>query len=81
MDRRGLIGLFECYGMVLILERKEEHKMRFRGNGTIIDFWDGKKGRTLGIYDRTIKQFRFRKHVSNTQLEDELIKLQNEHGD
>ena len=75
MKREDLIGLMGAYGMELQFERPEEHKMRFKGNGTFLDVWTGKRGMTVGRYVPSVSGMTFHKRMDAEKLEGVLVEI------
>lgn len=80
MNPLTLKALCGAYGMELQFERPEECKLRFRGNGTFIDVWHGKRGLTLGVYDKAINSMRYHRSQNLLKLEKILIALHEAFG-
>lgn len=75
MVRAHLVGLMGAYGMTVKLERPQEKKIRFAGNGTFVDVWDSKKGVTLGVYNPDAQACFYKRNMTLFKIEDELIKI------
>lgn len=78
--RKELIGLFAAYDFTLE-ESERMTQMRFRSGKIFIDVWYGKRGITIGIYDRRRQLMRYERKMSLEKIENELIKLRGASGD
>lgn len=75
MHDEHFVGLMGAYNFELQFRRPEECKTRFRGNGTFIDLWEGRRGVTVGVYDPTTSSMRYVYRVSPGKLEDVILKI------
>jgi len=75
-EKQAIEGLMAAYGMELQFERQMEQKRRFRGLGTFIDVWQGRKGITLGVYDNKKSAMYFQYRLTLEQIENLLLNMQ-----
>lgn len=67
--------LLSAYGFQVQLRRPMECKVRFRGRGTFLDVWYGKKGKTLGVYDPVDCRMRFYRRTDIISIEGIISKI------
>lgn len=76
ITRNEIIGLAGAYDMEVQSEDPQQYKIRFQGNGTFIDTWNGKKGFTIGVYDKKTSTMHFHRFQNLLKFENILIALQ-----
>lgn len=71
----AFVGLMGAYGFEKSFEDPAQHLMRFQGDDTFIDLWNGRRGVTAGVYNPHTKKMRYEYRLTLEQLEEVLIKL------
>lgn len=74
MDAETIEGLMSAYGFSEEFHDDEQSKTRYRSEDTFLDLWQGKKGTTVGVYNRQTKAMWFERPFDLEDLEHVLMK-------
>lgn len=75
MSKRELLDLLAAYDFHLSETNELENRMRFKGRGTFIDLWTGRRGLTIGIFDPKRHAMKYRRNLNWDTLEEEIMKI------